>query len=71
MEQRKADLPKKQAREKAADNIRRRSADTARQSVKTADRDVQAIKTVERGEKTIKQSARSTGKATVKTTQIH
>ena len=69
MEQRKADLPKKQAREKAADRVRRRSADTARQSVKTADREVQTIKTVERGEKTIKQSARSTGKATVKTTQ--
>lgn len=33
MEQRKADLPKKQAREKAADRVRRRSADTARQSV--------------------------------------
>ena len=68
-EQRKADLPKKQAREKAADRVRRRSADTARQSVKAADREVQAIKTVECGGKTIKQSARSTGKATVKTTQ--
>lgn len=69
MEQRKADLPKKQAREKSADNARRRSADTARQSVKTAEREVQTVKTVERGEKTIKQTARSTGKATVKTTQ--
>lgn len=69
MEQRKADLPKKQAREKAAENVRRRSAETAKQSIKTTDREVQSIKAVERGEKTIKQTARSTGKATVKTTQ--
>ena len=48
MEQRKADLPKKQAREKAADRVRRRSADTARQSVKTADREVQTMQTVVR-----------------------
>ena len=65
-EQHKADLQKKQARKKAADNIRRRSADTAHQSIKTADREAQTIKTVERGEKTIKQSAKSVGKTTGK-----
>lgn len=67
--QRKADLPKQQAREKAAENVRRRSGDTVQKSVKTTGREVQTIKTAERGEKTIKQSARSAGKATVKTTK--
>ena len=68
LQQRKADLPKKQARQKAAENVRR-SADTARQSVKTVDRERQTIKTLDRGGKTIKQTAKSTGKATVKTAQ--
>lgn len=54
--QKASDIPKKQARQRAAKGIRR-SADTAKQSVKT----------VERSGKTIKQTAKSTGKATVKT----
>lgn len=54
--QKPADIPKKQARQRAAKGVRR-SADTAKQS----------IKTVERSGKTIKQTAKSTGRATVKT----
>lgn len=54
--QKPADIPKNQARQRAAKGVRR-SADTAKQS----------IKTVERSGKTIKQTAKSTGRATVKT----
>lgn len=69
IEQHKADLPKKQAREKAAENIRRPAAESAKQSIKVIDQQAQTIKTVDRGSKTIKKSARSTGKAAVKITQ--
>lgn len=66
-EQRKMDLPKRQAREKVKKQVRSRSRDTLSRPIKTADREVSTIKTVERGSKTIKQSARSAEKATVKT----
>ena len=52
-----ADQPKKQARRKAAENIRHTADSAAKQS----------IKTVDRGGKTIKQTAKSTAKGTVKT----
>lgn len=67
-EQRRADQPKKQAQKRAAENVRR-SADVAKQSVKSVDYGSQSIKTVERGETQIRQSASSAGKATIKTTQ--
>ena len=56
-QQRKTDLPKKQAQD--AMRRVRRSADTTQKT----------IKTVDRSGKTIKQTAKSTGKAEVKTTQ--
>ena len=56
-QQRKTDLPKKQAQD-AMLRVRR-SADATQKS----------IKTVDRSSKTIKQTAKSTGKAAVKTTQ--
>ena len=56
-QQRKTDLPKKQAKD--AMRRVRRSADSAQKT----------IKTVDRSSKTIKQTAKSTGKAAVKTTQ--
>lgn len=67
-EQRRADQPKKQAQKRAAENVRR-SADVTKQSVKSAEYGARPIKTVERGEKQIRQTASSTGKATIKTTQ--
>lgn len=68
MEQRKADLPKSRP-VKSGGSCPPSLCGYCPPVRETADREVQAIKTVERGEKTIKQSARSTGKATVKTTQ--
>lgn len=56
-QRRKADLPKKQAKD-AMQRVRR-SADTTQKT----------IKTVDRSGKTIKQTAKSTGKAAVRTTQ--
>lgn len=56
-QQRRTDLPKKQAQD--AMRWVRRSADTTQKT----------IKTVDRSSKTIKQTAKSTGKAAVKTTQ--
>lgn len=56
-QQRRTDLPKKQAQD--AMRRVRRSADTTQKT----------IKTVDRSSKTIKQTAKSTGKAAVKTTQ--
>ena len=56
-QQRKADLPKKQAK------------DAMRRVRRSADATQKTIKTVDRSGKTIKQTAKSTGKAAVKTTQ--
>ena len=56
-QRRKTDLPKKQAQ------------DTMRRVRHSADTTQKTIKTVDRSGKTIKQTAKSTGKATVKTTQ--
>lgn len=56
-QRRKADLPKKQAK------------DTMRRVRRSADATQKTIKTVDRSGKTIKQTAKSTGKAAVKTTQ--
>lgn len=67
-EQQKANLAKKQAREKAKKQVRSRSRNTLSHPIKTADREVSSIRMAERGGKTIKQNARSNGKATVKTT---
>ena len=56
-QRRKADLPKKQTK------------DAMRRVRRSADATQKTIKTVDRSGKTIKQTAKSTGKATVKTTQ--
>ena len=56
-QQRKTDLPKKQAK------------DAMRRVRRSADATQKTIKTVDRSGKTIKQTAKSTGKAAVKTTQ--
>ena len=56
-QRRKADLPKKQAK------------DAMRRVRRSADATQKTIKTVDRSGKTIKQTAKSTGKAAVKTTQ--
>ena len=56
-QRRKTDLPKKQAQ------------DAMRRVRRSADATQKTIKTVDRSSKTIKQTAKSTGKATVKTTQ--
>lgn len=77
--QRKADQPKrtaeKRAEKKAAEGVRSSSAyhspigstDAGRQSIKTTYQKHTGIKTAERSRKSIKQTARSTGKATIKT----
>ena len=56
-QQRKTDLPKKQAK------------DAMRRVCRSADTTPKTIKTVDRSSKAIKQTAKSTGKAAVKTTQ--
>lgn len=67
VEQQKADLPKKQARKKAEQKLRSRTQEAARTSIKTVEREHRTIKTVDRSGKTIRQSAKSSGKASVKT----
>ena len=68
-DQRKPDLAKKQAREKAAESIRRQSADSASWPIRATNLELTADKIAEHGAKTIKQTEKSAGKATVKTTQ--
>lgn len=68
-DQRKADLAKKQAREKAAEYIRRQSADSASRPIRATNLEFPADKRALHGAKTIKQTENSAGKATVKTTQ--
>ena len=68
-DQRKADLAKKQAREKAAESIRRQSADSTSRPIMATNLELPVDKRVLHGAKTIKQTEKSVGKATVKTTQ--
>ena len=68
-DQRKADLAKKKAREKAAESIRRQSADSASWPIRATNLELPVDKRVLHGAKTIKQTEKSAGKATVKTTQ--
>lgn len=80
MEQKKADQPRQQAREKATEQLRRSARESQkpamaastdssqnRPAIKTADRESKTIKTAARSQKSVKQSAKSTGKATIKT----
>ena len=82
MEQKRADQPKRVAQKKAEKTAKQKAAnavhspepvsastgsgDTARLSIRSTNRKPSAIKTADRGRKGIRQTAKSTGKATVK-----
>lgn len=82
MEQTKADQPKRAAQKQAEKTAKQKAAnaahspepvststgsgDTARLSIRSTNRKPSAIKTADRGRKGIRQTAKSTGKATVK-----
>ena len=68
-DQRKADRAKKKAREKAAESIRCQSADSASRPIETANLEHPAEQSATHFAKSIKQTEKSTGKASVKTTQ--
>ena len=68
-DQRKADLAKKKAREKAAESILRQSADSASRPIRATNLEIPANKNAAHFAKSIKQTEKSTGKALVKTTQ--
>ena len=68
-DQRKADPAKKKAREKAAESIRRQSADSASRPIETANLEHPAEQSAAHFAKSIKQTEKSTGKASVKTRQ--
>ena len=82
MEQKRADQPKRAAQKQAEKTAKQKAAnavhspepvsastgsgDTARLSIRSTNRKPSAIKTADRGRKDIRQTAKSTGKATVK-----